>query len=124
MAILSDLSRCVDYQSILRGAAASLFISPIPLIAPYTHFRAAVLPVINTAEAVKSKTRCQVARISNSGYGYLPCVSNHAAKYRKDTLPSVLGEAIFDPKPVQESNDHADSHGAVGSDGPRGAQEK
>ena len=85
--MVSALARFLRRQSILRGAAAFLFISSIPLIAPYTHFRTVVLPVINTAEAVKSRTRCQVARISNSGYGYLSYMSIiHATNHGKELL--------------------------------------
>jgi len=54
-------------QSSFAGFRASSWSSWIPLIFPYSHFRAIVLAVMSEAEKLKSRARCPVLRSSNSG---------------------------------------------------------
>lgn len=58
-------------QSTLTGRRASLLMLSTPLTVPYIHFRAIVLPVMRTAELVKSRIRWPVERRAKMGYGYL-----------------------------------------------------
>lgn len=105
------------------GRDCAAFFAPKPLTRPYSHLRVAVLKAITTALSTNSPTRPSSGTCSKMGYGYLED-QRTSSTARMNCTPSIILEALLNPKPVAKSDRARQGQRGDNGDRPGWGEEK